>query len=51
MASGGIAEAVGAGKSIPSRRVTEGCLTKADEKAVVNRCGTLVGTDGTLPER
>ena len=37
VASGGIAEAVGAGKSIQSQRVTEGCLTKADGKALVNR--------------
>ena len=30
VASGGIAEAVGAGKSIQGEKVTEGCLTKAD---------------------
>ena len=30
VASGGITEAVGAGKSIQGEKVTEGCLTKAD---------------------
>src|ERR1035438_7400286 len=37
VASGGIAEAVGAGKSIQSQEGTEGCLTKADGKAATSR--------------
>ena len=48
VASGGIAEAVGAGKSIQSQKGTEGCLTKPDRKAAVSSCGTRVGADGTL---
>ena len=36
VASGGIAEAVGAGKSIQSQEGTEGCLTKADGKAATS---------------
>ena len=47
-ASGGIAGAVGAGKSIQSQEGTEGCLTKRDRKAVVSSCGACVGADGTL---
>jgi hypothetical protein len=40
IASGGIAEAAGAGKSIQSQKRTEGCLTKSDGKAAVSSCGT-----------
>ena len=48
VASGGIAGAVGAGKSIQSQEGTEGCLTKPDGKAVVSSFGTRIGTVGTL---
>jgi hypothetical protein len=46
--SGGIAEALGAGKSMQSQKRTEGCLTKPDGKAAVSSFGTRVGADGTL---
>src|ERR1019366_6023181 len=48
VASGGIAGAVGAGKSIQSQEGTEGCLTRPDGKAVVSSCGTRIGPDGTV---
>jgi len=46
VASGGIAEAVGAGKSIQSQKGREGCLPKPDGKAVVSSCGTWIGAHG-----
>ena len=51
VASGGIAEAVGAGKSIQSQEGTEGCLTKPDGKALVSSFGTWVGPCGPCVER
>jgi hypothetical protein len=39
IASGGIAGAVGAGKSIQSQKRTEGCLTKPDGKAATSSWG------------
>ena len=50
VASGGIARAVGAGKSIQSQEGTEGCLTKPDGKAAVSSLGTGVGANGTLSQ-
>ena len=43
VASGGIAEAVGAGKSIQSQKGTEKCLTKPDGKAVTRVAGLRLG--------
>ena len=45
IASGGIAGAAAAGKSIQSQERTEGCLTKPDGKAAVSSCGTSVGAE------
>lgn len=39
VASGGIAEVVAAGKSIQSKKGTEGCLTKPDGKAATSSWG------------
>ena len=35
-------------KSNRSQPGTERCLTRADGKAVVSRCGTRIGPDGTV---
>ena len=50
VASGGVAEAAEAGKSIQNQEWTEGCLTKPDGKAAVSNAGLALGQMGPRAE-
>jgi hypothetical protein len=50
VASGGVAGAAGAGKSIQSQEGMEGCLTKSDGKVATSSLGLALAQSGTCPK-